>query len=107
MCPLGCKEIDGLLVLPGKVSTLLTDHTYSHWFSWVFIFEALFGCHDILILGKTPIKWRQRPDITIDLDLKHQFKQKKTFFRDFRSISDLHCFCRSTFTLDILSLLKF
>ena len=41
------------------------------------IFQALVGCHDILILGKSPIKWRQRPDMTVavDWDVQHQFKQ--------------------------------
>ena len=40
------------------------------------IFQALVGCHDIIILGKSPIKWRQRPDMTlaVDWDVKHQFK---------------------------------
>ena len=45
-------------------------------------FEALFGCHEILLFGKkNPIKWRQRPDITIavDWDVKHQFKQINKF----------------------------
>ena len=44
--------------------------------SWVVIFEALFGCHDILILGKSRIKW-QGPNITVavDWDFKQQFKQ--------------------------------
>ena len=34
-------------------------------------------CHDILMLGKSPIKWRQCPDMTVavDWDVKHQFKQ--------------------------------
>ena len=32
--------------------------------TWVVIFEALFGCHDVLILGKSPIKGRQCPDMT-------------------------------------------
>ena len=38
---------------------------------------SLFGCHDILILGKSPIKWSQRPDMTlaVDWDVTHQFKQ--------------------------------
>ena len=33
----------------------------------------------ILMLGKSPIKWRQRPDlaIAVDWDLKHQFKTNK------------------------------
>ena len=31
----------------------------------------------VLMLGSSPIKWRQRPDMTIvvDWDVKHQFKQ--------------------------------
>ena len=35
------------------------------------------GCYDILILDESPIKWRQRPDMTlaVDWDVKHQFKQ--------------------------------
>ena len=43
---------------------------------WLY-FEALVGCHDILILGKSPIKWRQRPDMTlaVDWDVKHQLKK--------------------------------
>ena len=47
------------------------------WLSWMNTFQALVGCHDILILGKNPIKWRQRPDMTlaVDWDVKHQFKQ--------------------------------
>ena len=62
-------------------------HTYkSQWFSWVVIFEAIFGCHDpghdVLILGISPIKWRQRPDMTIAVDCDHTIKetleQKKT-----------------------------
>ena len=41
------------------------------------IFEALFGCHDILILDTSPIKWRQCPDMTtaVDRDAKPQLKQ--------------------------------
>ena len=40
------------------------------------MFEAHFVCHDILILGKSPIK---HPDMTIavDWDVKHQIKQTK------------------------------
>ena len=63
--PLGPKEIDGLLVPQCKASMLLTDtwltldtaqekwfkSNMPYWLSWVVIFEALFGCHDILILG--------------------------------------------------------
>ena len=38
-------------------------------------------CYDILMLGKSPIKWRQRPDmnIAVDWDVKHQFKQTNEF----------------------------
>ena len=45
------------------------------------IFEAFFGCHDILILGKSPIKWGQRPNMTIavDWDFQHQFKHSNFF----------------------------
>ena len=41
------------------------------------IFEALVECHDILIVGKSPIKLRHRPLMTIavDWEVKHQFKQ--------------------------------
>ena len=48
------------------------------WFTLVVIFEALFGCHDIPILGKSPIKWRQHSNMTIavDWDVKRQFKQQ-------------------------------
>ena len=87
--PLGPKEIDGLLVSPGKASLLLTDHLITgyplrselaqeKWFQvkpsipislfglvgW--IFQALVGC-------KSPIKWRQHPDMTlaVDWDVKH------------------------------------
>ena len=56
-----------------------TFHTCKpYWLSWVVILEeAHFECHDILMLGKSPIKWRQRPDMTIavDWDVKHQFNQ--------------------------------
>ena len=43
--------------------------------------ETHFECHDILMLGKSSIKWRQRPDMTIavDWDVKHQFKQTNIF----------------------------
>ena len=58
-----------------------TIHTYKpYWLGWVVIFfEAHFVCHDILMLGKSPIKWRQRPDmaIAVDWDVKRQFKQTK------------------------------
>ena len=52
-------------------------------FGWLF-YEVHFESHDIPMLGKSPMKWRQRPDMTIavDWDVKHQFKQtnKQTKF---------------------------
>ena len=47
----------------------------------VFIYEAHFECHVTLIMGKSPIKWRQRPDMTfaVDWDVKHQLKQTQNF----------------------------
>ena len=99
----GLGEKDRLLAPPCKASKLLTDHlitckplksepdqekrfslnihTYKQcWFAWClsgYIYDAHFECHDILMLRKSPIKWRQRPDMTIavDLDLKHHLKQ--------------------------------
>ena len=42
-----------------------------------YIYESQFECHDMLILGKSTIKWRQRLVMTIavDSDVKHQFNQ--------------------------------
>ena len=44
-----------------------------------YIVKAHFECHDIRMLGKSLIKRRQKPDITIaiDWDVKHQLKKKK------------------------------
>ena len=58
------------LSLLRKSGSCQTNHTYMpYWLRrWVVVFEALFGPHDILILGKSPIKWRQRPDMTIAVD---------------------------------------
>ena len=47
------------------------------------IFKVRFGCHEMLILGKSPIKLRQRYDLTIsviDCDVNHQFKQAAHLF---------------------------
>ena len=46
------------------------------------IFKALFKCLAVLILGKSPIKRRQRPNMTIAVnwDVKHQFKQTNILF---------------------------
>ena len=63
--------------LTRKSGSSQTIHTYKpFWFTWMDILKCLL-CHDILILGKSPIKWRQHPDMTIavDWDVKHQFKQ--------------------------------
>ena len=41
----------------------------------VVIFEAHFGCHDILILGKSPQNVSSVPTtVAVDWDIKHQFK---------------------------------
>ena len=52
------------------------------WLSWKVIFQAIVGCHGILILGKSLIKWRQRPDMTlaVDLDVKHQTNKTSNVF---------------------------
>ena len=41
------------------------------------MFEARFGCHDILILYERPMKWRQRlcMNNAVDWVIKHQLKQ--------------------------------
>ena len=39
-------------------------------------FQAHFGCHDILILGKSSIKWRQHPIIIIALALDMTNRKK-------------------------------
>ena len=45
------------------------------------MFEALCGCHDVLILGKGPVKRGQRPDMAmvVEYDVQHLFKQTKTY----------------------------
>ena len=42
-----------------------TTHTYK---PAGYIYKAHFECHDILMLGKSPLKWRHRPDMTIVVD---------------------------------------
>ena len=90
--PSGPKEKAGLIVNPGKAYPPLTDrllvnrsgmslprksgssqiiHTIKTlWLTYMVIHvsEALVGCHEILICGKSSIKWRQRPDTTIAVD---------------------------------------
>ena len=48
-------------------------------FGWLVLVQAHFGCHDILMFGKSPIKWRRRPDMTIavDWDAKPEIKTNK------------------------------
>ena len=45
---------------------------------WLYL-KHFFGCQDILILSKSPIKWRQRPDmnIAIDWDVRDQFNKQE------------------------------
>ena len=52
------------------------------------MFGALVGCHAILILGKSPIKWRQRPDMTIAVDwgVKLQSKLVRSSIRSYMYI---------------------
>ena len=64
------------------VNRLGTIHAYKpYWLSWMVIFEALCGCHDVLILGKGPVKRRQRPDMVmvVEYDIQHLFKQTNTY----------------------------
>ena len=44
------------------------------------MFESLSRCHNVLILGKSHLKGKQRPNmvIAVDLHVKHQFKQTLT-----------------------------
>ena len=74
--------------------TIRTDKPF--WLCWMVIFEALVGCHDILILVKSLIKWRQRPDMTlaVDWDVKHQFKQNKASPFLFKHQLYYECVCR-------------
>ena len=60
--------------MPRKSGSSQMNHTHEPCrFSWMVIFEAIVGCHAILILDKSPIKWRQSPDMTIavDWDVNH------------------------------------
>ena len=46
-------------------------------FTCVVIFSSAFGYHDIVILGKCPTKWRQRPGMTmaVDWEVKPEINQ--------------------------------
>ena len=45
------------------------------------------------MFGKSPIKWRQCPDMTIvvDWDVKHQFKQKQKIYLIFSLLRYFYC----------------
>ena len=45
------------------------------------ILKAHFGCHHVLMFGRSLIKWRQHPDMTIavDWDVKHQLKETNNY----------------------------
>ena len=64
-----------------------TIHTYKPY--WL-IYEAHFKCHDILMLDKSPIKWKERPDMTIvvDWDVKHRFKQTNKLFASYSELDN-------------------
>ena len=69
-----------MLLLSVLTEHLITEHALEkevHFglVFWLYIFEARFGCHDVLILDNGPLNWRQRPDMTkaVDWDVKHQF----------------------------------
>ena len=53
-----------------------------YWLNLVVIFIAFFVCHDVLILGKSSIEWRHRPEmiIVVDCDAKPQLKQTIKLF---------------------------
>ena len=77
-CPLGPKEIDGVLVHPDKAYMLKSEPAQEKWFqvkppihtSLISLVRWLYLKHflDVMMflnLGTSPIKWRQRPDMTI------------------------------------------
>ena len=76
---------------------MVPSHTYEPFRPcWMVTFEALAECHYILILGKSLIKWMQRPDMTlvVDCDVKHQRKQilivKFTIFKVLVPVLSVH-----------------
>ena len=88
--PLEPKEIDGVLVPPSKAYTpdyrltsglsLPREEVQVKPFILVNLIDLvgwLFGCHDILMLSRSPIEWRQSPKmiIAVDGDAKPQLKQ--------------------------------
>ena len=81
-------------VSSGKAYKLLADYLFSGSLPWKsgssliimtfallgwFNFQAHFVCNVILMLGRSTIKWRQRPDMTIavGLDTKQRFNQTR------------------------------
>ena len=69
----------------------MSEPAQEKWFIGLvgYIYEAHFECHDILMLGKSPRKWQQRPDMTlaVDWDVKHQFKQTNKAKKGFKVVN--------------------
>ena len=66
---------------------------------WLY-YEAHFDCHYILMLGNlSPIKWRQRPDMTIAVDwgVINSNKQNLAFLYFFILLQNLSMFCGYSF----------
>ena len=76
ICKLGCSNTLGTYRLGGKVVQVKPSIHIRliGLVGWLYLKQ--FGCHAIL-MGKSHIKWRQRPDMTIAVDWngKQQFKQ--------------------------------
>ena len=70
-----------MYILPRKCGLVkpFIDISFISLAGWLYLYEAHFECHDILMLGKSPMKLRYRPDMTIsaDWDVKCHFKQNK------------------------------
>ena len=73
--------------VPPRKKWLKSNHSYIRKAFLVYLdgyfFHANFGCHhDILMLSRSTIKWRQCPDVTIalDWDAKPQLKNKQAKF---------------------------
>ena len=64
-----------MLICQWKNVDMLSIHV-SHFglLGWLYL-KAHFGCLSILMLGRSPIKCRQRPDVTIAVYCDVKFKQ--------------------------------
>ena len=70
------------LSLPRKRGSSQTIHRYISLIGLIgWLYMKHFGCHDVLILGTSPIKWRQRPDmiIAVDWGTKPQLEQTNMY----------------------------